>query len=1135
MPNFFSAHNHTIYSMLDGFSRMDVLAKKAKEIGYPALAITDHGNMSGAVKFHNACKKEKVRPIIGQEFYLAPGRIADRERRRYHLTILAKNLVGYRNLCRLSSAAYLDGFYYFPRVDKELLMKYREGLLCFSGCVGGEVANLIWQGKHHEAMQAALAYRRIFGDDFYIEIWNTRMQRSVIQERVLPQLIQLARALNIKMKATCDSHYTEQGDAFHQEILMTMGQGASLRDPLKNEGEHLEGQKKTRLCLDGDYHIMSHLEMATLGLPEKSLDMSDILTKIQDYEIQPPKGTLFMPEITDVKDTDEWLREMCHKALPKKYKNPSEKVKERLEYELSVITGQGYSSYFYVIHDVISWAKRIGIGIGPGRGSAASSIVSYLLNISMVDPIEYGLVFERFLNPDRISPPDIDFDIEDLGRQAVIDYARQKYGEDRVCQILTVNRMGTKSSIRDVGRVMNVPVRVCQKLSSLIPESEDWKIDEGEDKGKPKTIAHAIEEIPEFKQVLHSELNESEAVSFADACKAVEGTNKSISLHAGGIVITPGPLTDFLPVLRRAGKGPLSTQYEMDGVEGIGLIKFDFLGLRTLRVIAQACKAVGIRVEDIPFDDEKTYELLGTGNLGGVFQLESSGMAEFVSKMKPKVIMDVINAVALYRPGPMESGDLERYMKVRSGAQEPEYDVPELEPILSYTLGACIYQEDVIRIAMVVGGFTASVADELRYGIGKKQQKKVDALYPKFIKGFQRITGHSEEEGHALFEKMKKFGRYGFNIAHAASYGFLAYQTAWLKANHLEQFYAAHLNSKADKNKTLKLAVADAKLYGVKILPPDINTSGEEFTAVGPNEIRFGLRSVKNVGEKAVKSILEERESGPFESVDDFVDRIPRRNADSRVRTALARVGAFDAIHNGTRGFVENLLIGRKTSPPNYSMGEILEMEFEYLGLFLSGHPLRYFGVEVDSRNAIQFSEIQSHAAALGGAVVIAGVVCGVRDYKTSQGVMAFVELEDEAESRLNIIVFAEKYAAFKPLLKEGKSIYVYGKIQHRRGNIEMVAVFMGGLGTQPIKAIHVERDGLPMSKLATLSALAEDHPGDIPIIFHVCENGQVKSAQESGMLVSPGIPLDRIGEILDRSRVKLEFQAVHASVGGAS
>ncbi len=1130
---FCSLHNHTVYSILDGFSRMDTLAKRAREIGYPALAITDHGNMSGAVKFHNACRKEKIRPIIGEEFYLAPGSIADRERKRYHLTILAKNLVGYRNLCRLSSLAYLDGFYYFPRIDKDLLMKYREGLICFSGCVGGEVANLIWQRKHREAMEAALAYRRIFGDDFYIEVWNTQMKRSAIQERVLPQLLELARALDIKVKATCDSHYTEKGDAFHQEVLMTMGQGASLRDPLKTEGEHLEGQKRSRLCLDGTYHILSHFEMATLGLPEEALDMSDILAKVEDYEIQPPKGKLFMPEIKDVKDTNEWLREMCHKALPKRYQDSDGKVKERLDYELSVITKQGYASYFYVIHDVISWAKKNGIGIGPGRGSAASSVVSYLLNISMVDPIQFGLVFERFLNPDRISPPDIDFDIEDLGRQSVIDYARQRYGEDRVCQILTVNRVGTKSAIRDVGRVLSVPVRLCHRLAAMIPKGE-WKIEEGEDKGKPKTIAHAIEEIPDFKQTLHSELSEPDARKFAEACQAIEGTNKAVSLHAGGIVITPGPLTDFLPVMRRTGKGPLSTQYEMDGVEGIGLIKFDFLGLRTLRVIAQTCRAVGIKVEDIPFDDKKTFDLLCTGQLGGIFQLESAGMAEFVSKLKPKVLMDVINAVALYRPGPMGSGDLEKYMKVRSGSKEIEYDIPQLEPILSYTLGACIYQEDVIRIAMEVAGFSAAVADQLRYGIGKKKQDIVDDLYPKFIEGFLRITKEPEEKGKALFEKMQKFGRYGFNIAHAASYGYLAYWTAYLKANYLEAFYAAHLNSKADKNKELKLAVADAKAYGIQILPPDINTSGEDFTAVAYNEIRFGLRSVKDVGEKAVKNILEHRKSGPFESVDDFVERVSRGQADARVRTALARVGAFDAICNAPRGFVENLLVGRKTKPPSYSMGQILELEFEYLGLFLSGHPLTYFGVEVASRNAIQFGEISDHMG-MGGAVVIAGVVIGVRDYKTKNGVMAFVELEDEEESRLTLIVFADKYSAFKPLLKPGKSIYVYGKVQYRRGNMELVAAFIGGLGTQPIKAIHIDQDGLAISKMATLSALAEDYPGDVPIIFHICENGGEKKAQQSGMFVSPGIPLDRMEQVLDRSRVRLEFQVVHASMEGAS
>ncbi len=890
MESFVHLHSHSEYSLLDGAARLTdekgkpgELLKRVAEMKMPALAITDHGNLYGAIEFYQAAKAVNVKPIIGCEMYLAPKSRFDRDSTRgqeeayYHFTMLAGTNEGYQNLIQLCSIGFLEGYYYKPRVDKEVLAKHGKGLIALSGCLKGELAQALLAGKDKEALKIVDDYQNIFGkENYYLELMDHGIAD---QKRQNEKLLELSKKTGVRLVVTNDCHYIKKDDAAAHDALLCIGTGSTLVDPNRMRFDEHEFYYKSP---EEMYKLFSHCPEAvrqTLEIAERC-----------NVEIKLDQTLLPHFVVPDGETMDSYLEKLCLEGMKHRYGAESTRHMDRMKYELSVIRKMGFSAYFLIVWDFVRWAKNNGVPVGPGRGSGAGAIVSYTLGITDICPMKYGLLFERFLNPDRRSMPDLDIDFSDGGRERVIEYVRNKYGEKSVAQIITFGSMLARLVVRDVGRVMGFPLAEVDRIAKLIPRELGT------------TIEMARKNVPELQQECK---RNPEIEKLLQTAQRLEGLKRHTGVHAAGIVIAKGDLTQYVP-LAKGAKDVITTQYNDEALLKMGLLKMDFLGLRTLTVIDFACRLVRERhkpdfdLKTIPLDDRATFTLLQEAKAVGVFQLESSGMRDLLRKLHPSVFEEIIALIALYRPGPMGAGMLEEFVKRKHNPKTIKYDHPILEPVLTETYGVILYQEQVMRISRDFAGFTPGQADVLRKAMGKKIPEEIEKLRGQFMEG-AKAKNIKEKTAHQVFEQIVTFGGYGFNKSHSTAYGLVSYQTAYLKANYPIEFMTALLTSEighsaVGKEEDSKLVnfINEAEAMGIKVLPPDVQKSFSDFS-IEDNAIRFGLLAVKNVGNGAVDSIVEARKTGgPFQTFDEFFQRIDLRQANRKVLESLIKAGAFD-------------------------------------------------------------------------------------------------------------------------------------------------------------------------------------------------------------------------------------------------
>jgi len=1036
-------HVHSHYSLLDGLSKIDNLLDYTKELGMDSVALTDHGVLYGAVEFFQKAKKRGIKSIIGCEVYVAIDKMTDRrpgiDDKRHHLVLLAKNEIGYKNLVQLVTRAHLDGFYYRPRIDEEILEKYSEGLIALSACLNGKIPRLILSNKLDEAKKTIVKYREIFGEDFYLELQHHANIPD--QKKVNEELIKLSRQFNVPLVATNDVHYLRKEDADAQDLLMLINTGADPDDP-----------NRISLRWD-DYSMFSPKEMCEFfkDTPE-AIDNTQKIVEKCNFEFK--FGEVKLPHfpVPNGKTSDEFLRDLSFKKAEERFGEITDEIKERLDYELGIIKKTGFVSYFLIVQDFVNWAKSKRIIVGPGRGSAAGSLVSYCIGITNVDPLKFNLLFERFLNPERISMPDIDLDFTDRRRDEVIEYVREKYGRENVAQIITFGTMAARAVIRDVGRALKYPYSYCDRMAKLVPMG--------------KNLNECLQEVVEFKQLYETDIKAKKLIDFA---KKLEGVARHASTHACGVVISQKPLTDLISLQNPSQfDNSIITQYEMKSIESLGLLKVDFLGLKNLTIIEDALARIykvrdkSIDIEKIPLDDEKTFEIFQKAETTGVFQLESGGMKRHLRDLKPTVFEDIIAMVALYRPGPMEL--IPEYIARKHGKKQIEYLHPKLEPILKDTYGICIYQEQLMKIAQEMAGFTLGEADVLRKAIGKKIKELLLEQYDKFIDGCVK-NNISKEIAEQLWQWILPFAKYGFNRSHAASYAMIAFQTAYLKAHYPLEFMASLLTSESGDVERISVLIKECQKMGIEVLPPDINESYRFFSVVPEdNKIRFGLFAIKNVGENVVNLILQERKNnGLFKSIEDLVKRVEPKALNKRPMDSLIKSGAFDRF--GERSvFLNNLekilefgrqihktkLMGQKNlfdvagmenlnkgfnslkfdKSEKISKREKLEWEKNLLGLYLSGHPLDSYK-DILKKNATLISEIKTRGLS-NMPVKLGGIISSIKKIITKTGkTMLFVQVEDFTD-KIEIIAFPSIVERNPLLFVENKIIILRGKISGR-------------------------------------------------------------------------------------------------------
>jgi DNA polymerase-3 subunit alpha len=1046
--SFAHLHVHSEYSLLDGFSNIKKLVARAKEMGMPALGLTDHGTMFGVIDFYNAATAAGIKPIIGVESYLASRSMQEHDpqadKKSTHLLLLAENEAGYKNLLQIASAAQLQGFYYYPRIDHEFLAAHNEGLLCTSGCMSAEIPRLIQQGNLEAARRQLDWYYEVFGPErFFLELQSHDIKEL---DNINKMLLDLGHRYNARFVATNDVHYVDKADARLQDILLAIQTGCLLTDP-----------NRMRMT-DNSYYLRSPDEMASLfaAVPEA---LSNTLLIAERCNVDLSFKGYHLPEfdVPDGKTAQAYLRELCEAGLVERYgpRASDPAVRQRLEYELGVIHKMGFDTYFLIVWDLCREARETGIWYN-ARGSAAGSIVAYTLGITRVDPIEHGLIFERFLNPGRISMPDIDLDFRDDLRYKMLEYTARKYGDDKVAQIITFGTLGARAAIRDVGRVMDIPLTEVDRVAKLIPNIP----------GKPVTVAQALEEITEFKQVYEEAPYLRELI---DTANQMEGVVRNAGTHAAGVIITDKPTIEYIPLHRPTGASaeasPIKTvtQFEMSVLESLGLLKVDFLGLATLTIMARACDlikqryGVELNLNNIPTDDPATYELLGRGDTAGVFQVEGSGMRRYLMQMKPKELANVIAMVALFRPGPMDF--IPGYIRRMHGEEAVQYRHPELESIFKETYGYPVYQEQLMFAVMNLAGYTAPEADDLRKAISKKLKDKLLKHREKFVKGATQ-RGIPAETANAIFDDWEEFARYGFNKAHAADYGVIAVQTAYLKTHYPTEYMTALLS--VTKNDTAKVAlyVVDARRMGVDVEPPSVNASGWDFSIEDrdgqPCCIRFGLGAVKNVGQGGVEVILKAREGGPFKDLNDFIHRVDLRQVGRRALESLIKVGAMDAfgprialleaidrmmsvsaahfraadmgqmsLFGAHTGVTEQVTLPRVTS--EVSRREILNWERELIGLYVSDHPLS--PVIEELTQAVTHFSGQLSEAVHQEKVRVAGLITRIRHHQSKAGKpMGFVTIED-LQGAIELVVFPRTWEKVSDLIDYDKIVLVDGKV----------------------------------------------------------------------------------------------------------
>ena len=1100
--DFVHLHVHSQYSLLDGACRINELVRKAAEFRMPALAVTDHGNLSGAVSFFHAATKAGVKPIIGCEVYVAPKSRLDRDPKQggaFHLLLLSKDETGYRNLVKLVSAGYLEGFYYKPRVDREILAQHSEGLICSSACLRGEIATYLRQNEYDAAKRAAAEHLEIFGKgNYYIEVMDHGLAE---QREVTEGLLRISKELNIPLVATNDVHYLEQQYHRAHEVLLCIQTQSFLNDA-----------KRMKLACD-QFYLKSPDEMKKIfdWCPEavrNTLEIADkcnVDLRTDKYHLpkyQPPAGLT----------NEDYLEQLCRGAIEKRYGKNTDEIEARLKHELSTIKKMGFVPYFLIVWDFIHYAKQCDIPVGPGRGSAAGSIVSYLLGITDLDPLKYGLLFERFLNPDRSGMPDIDIDFCFERRPEVIEYVTKKYGKDNVAQIITFGTLQARAAVRDVGRVMSVPYGDVDRIAKLIPAEIGI------------TLKKALEVEPQLSK-LHKD--DPVAREILDTAQVLEGLTRHASTHAAGVVIADRNLTDYVPLFKTPDD-QITTGYSMDGIAKIGLLKMDFLGLRTLTVIDKAIKwikktrGIDIDIAKIPLDDKKTYDLLGEANSLGIFQLESAGMRELIKKIKPTEFEDLISILALYRPGPMGSGMLEDFIKRKRGEAPVKYPHPKLEKVLKETFGIIVYQEQVMQVTNVLAGFSMTAADHLRRAMSKKIQDVMDSMRRDFVEGCKKYSQIKEDEANRLFDLIDYFSGYGFNKSHSATYALISYQTAYLKANYPVEFMCALLTSEKDNTDKVVEYVKGSEQIGIEILPPDVNESVVEFSVINDQAIRFGLLAVKNLGQGAIESIVKEREkNGFFKSIFDFCKRVDLRQINRKVLESLIKCGAFDgfgARRSQLMAVVERALeIGANDQREKaagqisffdmagadqggfgedaemlpdikeWARNEILAYEKQYLGFYLSGHPLEHYQAETGKFSDYTSKTIQG--ASEGQMVKMVGMIKAVKltnTRKTNER-MALARIED-VEGELETVIFPKTYIKVADLLTDGQVLVVVGKVSHREDSVNIIVEDLKRVEDiyKSIKAINLNVAGVDETGLVKLKDKLARFPGQVPVYLRL-------------------------------------------------
>jgi len=1082
---FVHLHVHSEFSILDGACRIPALAERAAELEMPAVALTDHGSLAGAVDLVKETRKHGVKPILGCEVYVADDRTA--QTKGYaHLTLLAETNTGYSNLIKLSSLGYLEGYYYKPRVDWELLDRHHGGLIALSGCLSGRVCRALEEGRADDAAGELDRLTTIFGrDNVYVELQNAHLD---VQQRINPLLVQLAERSGLATVATGDVHYLRHEDARAHEALLCIQSGDSLKNP-------------NHWRFDTDHFFFKTQQEMLADFPGHEDALRRTLEVAERCNVEVELGRILLPKFPVPNDGDafEHLVELCEKGLERRYDKVTTDLRERLQFELKTIREMGFADYFLIVADFIGFAKRNGISVGPGRGSAAGSLVAYVLEITDVDPIGYGLLFERMLNPGRKSMPDIDIDFAVDGRERVINYVREKYGNDRVAQVITFGTMAARAAVRDAGRVLEVPYGVVDKIAKLIPE------------GPGQTLEDCLKPGSELKQSYDSDPTTREIV---DLARPLEGLTRQDGIHAAAVVVGAEPLVNLIPLQQKGSEQEIVTQFDGTTIEALGLLKIDFLGLRNLDVIDKACHLAGVGdIGAIPLDDKKTYAMLARGESTGVFQFESSGMRDALRQVKPTVFEDLIALVALYRPGPMQY--IPVYARRKNGQEPVTYPDPRLKEILGDTWGICIYQEAAMEIAKKVAGFSPAEADDLRKAIGKKIHSLMASLKGQFLEGCAS-NGVTPAVANQLWVDLEAAKDYSFNKSHAACYALIAYRTAWLRANHPKEYMAALISSVMNTKDKVPFYVNACHDLAIDVLPPDVNTSQIDF-AVVEGKIRFGLNAVKNVGESACRAIVRAREEGgPFTSIWDFTERVDPQVVNKRALESLVKCGALDssgdarlgmlaileqALETGSRHQADRLLgqgsifdlgdaeeqqTARRRDVPRVDADkeELLRMEKETLGLYVSEHPLTPIREQLRRKTDCALNELERRRD--GEVVTVGGIVSSLKQLTTKKGEpMVFAGLED-VTGACEVVAFNSVYAHARDLLLQDRVLIVKGRIDHKQaGETKLVAIEIAAFEATPERKevrLKVDARVAPAGVVRELASLVKDFPGEAPV-----------------------------------------------------
>ncbi len=1124
MSDFVHLHLHSEYSMLDGLVKLPKLVKKVKAQQQPAVALTDHGNMHGAVEFHNLCRRHEINPIIGCEMYLAQNGLTQRQARvgqdQFHLTVLARNFTGYQNLMKLVSIAHFEGFHYKPRIDLETLFKHQRGLIVLTGCFNGLIPALIRNNKPKKAEQILGQLKDTFNDRLYIEIQNHGIEG---QDELNRKLIKAARKFQTKLVATNDVHYLEQDEAEAQDALLAIGTRTLISDT-----------DRLSMIDTPEFYLKTPQQMAEL-FAETPEAVTNTLEIARRCDINIPTGELIFPNfaIPEGETESTLLRKLTLQGLKEKYGQLSDKIKQRMNYELDIIHNKGYDTYFLVTHDFVKWAKKQGIGVGPGRGSAAGSVVSYGLDITTIDPFRHGLPFERFLNPQRPTPPDIDIDFADDRRDEVIQYVTNEYGHGLVGQVITFGRMEARGAIRDIGRVLGMPYEEPDRIAKLIPDNPQQKV----------SIKQAIRQVPELSEYY----KQDKYKKLLDLAAKVESTVRHSSVHAAAVVIADKPLPEYTPVQKDTKTEATVTQYDMYSLDcnvndnAIGLIKFDFLGLRNLSTIQAAInliqehKDVEIDWHQVPLDDKKTYQLISSGRTTGIFQLESAGMRRVARNLKPNQFSDITAMLALYRPGPMDL--IPQFIKGKHNPDSVTYPHESLKNVLEETYGIMIYQEQILEIAHIMAGYSLGEADILRRAIGKKKKKILDKNKKRFIQ--QAVEkGYQEQTAVKVWGFIEAFANYGFNKSHAASYGMISYQTAYLKANYPVEYMTALMSvesnsSSANRDEKIATAIEDSKSMGIKILPPDINKSDENFTiekhsdSLSKQAIRFSLNAIKNIGQAAIKNIIETRqEHGQFDSFTQFIHLTDTRKVNKTVLESLIKVGALDQF--GTRSsMLENFEKIRQTAASfeteqdgqdnlfaevsqdvtdikdtfpqvaEYPKKELLSFEKELLGFYLTDHPLADTLSTINKLADKNVIEIDRNID-LQQTFLFGGIINKIRHVKTRKRSrdMCFGTFEDQT-GPIRFVIFPRTYEKYKHLIKEEQVVLLKGKVNEREGELNLIVEklslpedqYVNHKQENEYQQIFIPRKTSKQT-LEKLGKLLKKHPGEDKIMIVIPNGG---------------------------------------------